>query len=200
MIFTALHYAGNLIPGNFSNQTKNLITFLVGVILYTWLWSYLFNKKKQLNSFLNGIKYGFSYILIADCISCGIIYKNYYQTSILNSVKDTWGDNTQRTKNGTPIITKTPIVETVEEIVVIPEKTPEQDLSIESSEIDSPKVPNVESNIVEGSETSHVSEETAKPDETLEKVGEITTNKPVISQEKKPKKKNIAKIEVEKTN
>ena len=82
MLFFTLHQIiHNALPGNFSNQTRNLLTFLIGVVLYTVILSYLFNKNNVSTNFMiNGIKAGISYIMLSDCIAMGIIYKNYYNT------------------------------------------------------------------------------------------------------------------------
>lgn len=88
MIFYLLHSINhNIIPGNFSNQTRNLLTFLLGVILYTVLWTYLYNHTNNNNLIITSLKWGFSYILIADCFAIAVIYKNYYKKSINNEIK-----------------------------------------------------------------------------------------------------------------
>jgi hypothetical protein len=94
MLFYTLHnIIHNLIPGKFTDQTRNLITFLLGIILYTILYTYLFDKNNNsTNLIVNSFKAGFAYIIMSDCIAMGIVYKNYYKTSILNEVKEAWSD------------------------------------------------------------------------------------------------------------
>ncbi len=101
MIFFALHnIMHNVVPGNFTDQTRNLVTFLLGIVLYTVLYTYLFNKNNNsTNLLINSIKAGFSYIIMSDCIAMGIIYKNYYKSSIINEVKEAWIDPISSNKN-----------------------------------------------------------------------------------------------------
>ena len=103
MLFFTLHQMiQNLLPGNFTNQTKNLLTFLIGIVLYTIFFTYLFKKNNESKSLLiNSMKGGFTYILLSDCISMGIIYKNYYNRSITSEIKEVWSGDKNQSKDET---------------------------------------------------------------------------------------------------
>lgn len=89
MIFFLLHTINyNILYDDISNQTKNLTTFLLGVILYTIVWTFLYRKKDNNNLIFDSLKYGFVYIFIADCFCMAIIYKNYYGGSITHEITD----------------------------------------------------------------------------------------------------------------
>lgn len=89
MIFYLLHSINyNIIKGNISNQTRNLLTFLIGVVLYTILWTFLYRNREHSNLIIDSLKYGFIYIFIADCFSIAIIYKNYYKRNITTEISD----------------------------------------------------------------------------------------------------------------
>lgn len=93
MIFFILHQSiHNLLPFNYSNQTKNLITLLIGIFLYTIIWTYVKDPKRadSHNLLLNSLKMGFTYIFMTDCLAMGIIYKNYYNKSIVKEAVDVW--------------------------------------------------------------------------------------------------------------
>lgn len=92
MIFFVLHQIVQKILGNLSEQTRNLITFLLGVVLYTLLWTYV-NTTKSDNFIVASIRYGFYYIFVSDCFAMGIIYKNYYNRSITTEVSSAWGND-----------------------------------------------------------------------------------------------------------
>lgn len=61
---------------------------MLGVILYTIVWTFLYRKKDNNNLIFDSLKYGFVYIFIADCFCMAIIYKNYCGGSITNEITD----------------------------------------------------------------------------------------------------------------
>ena len=119
MIFFLLHQVVQKIPGNLSDQTRNLITFLLGVMLYTFLWTYV-NSTKSNNFVVTGIRYGFYYIFVSDCFAMGIIYKNYYNRSIRTEISSAWGTdvpvadtkiNTNNSTNSYPNVNPSEIIQ-----------------------------------------------------------------------------------------
>lgn len=89
------------------NQTKNLTTFLIGIVLYVLFYSYVGSIDFNNNIFLKRLFGFFIYILIADAFSMAIIYKNFYKQTIFTEVKETIGSNNSEKvtdENNDPIL------------------------------------------------------------------------------------------------
>jgi hypothetical protein len=67
-----------------TNQTKNLTTFVFGTLLHTMLYSYLGSLNLSASSFMKTMFGFYSHILFVDIVAIGIIYKNYYNESIVS--------------------------------------------------------------------------------------------------------------------
>ena len=76
------------------NQTRNLTTFLTGVVIYTLFYTYLGSLDFSQNVFLKSLFGFFHYIILADAFAMAVIYKNFYKTTIFNEVRETIGSNT----------------------------------------------------------------------------------------------------------
>ena len=76
------------------NQTRNLTTFLTGVVIYTLFYTYLGTFDFTQNVFLKSLFGFFHYIILADAFAMAVIYKNFYKTTIFNEVRETIGSNT----------------------------------------------------------------------------------------------------------
>ena len=76
------------------NQTRNLTTFLTGVVIYTMFYTYLGSLDFTQNVFLKSLFGFFHYIILADAFAMAVIYKNFYKTTIFNEVRETIGSNT----------------------------------------------------------------------------------------------------------
>jgi hypothetical protein len=76
------------------NQTRNLTTFLTGVVIYTMFYTYLGSLDFSQNVFLKSLFGFFHYIILADAFAMAVIYKNFYKTTIFNEVRETIGSNT----------------------------------------------------------------------------------------------------------
>lgn len=72
-------------------QTKNLTVFLIGVTIYTFVYSWLGSNSRNDRSFSYFFFNFFTYVILADAFSMAIIYKNYFNKSIFNEVKETFG-------------------------------------------------------------------------------------------------------------
>lgn len=100
MLWFIFHNIIKQIP-SIDTQTKNLFVFLMGVTVYTFLYSWVGSLSKNDGSFLYFFFNFFSYIILADGFSMAIIYKNYFSRSIFNEVKETFGtskdENTYKT-------------------------------------------------------------------------------------------------------
>jgi hypothetical protein len=104
MYFFLLHHVLKIFPGlsELSNLRKNVITFMVGVILYIMTYAYL--QTVVLNGggiFVETIRNFFVYILVADTISMGIIYREFYGRSIASELFDKpgkwfWNDSDEK--------------------------------------------------------------------------------------------------------
>ena len=75
------------------NQTRNLTTFLTGVVIYTLFYTYLGSLDFSQNVFLKSLFGFFHYIILADAFAMAVIYKNFYKTTIFNEVRETIGSN-----------------------------------------------------------------------------------------------------------
>ncbi len=87
MIWFLIHNIVQLFPSD-NNQKKNLTTFLLGVVIYTILYSWIGTLTYENNKFLFTFFNFFFYIVLADAFSMAVIYKNYYNTTILTEIKD----------------------------------------------------------------------------------------------------------------
>ena len=87
------------------NQTRNLTTFLTGVVIYTLFYTYLGSLDFSQNVFLKSLFGFFHYIILADAFAMAVIYKNFYKTTIFNEVRETIGSNSlnEEVKKETPI-------------------------------------------------------------------------------------------------
>lgn len=83
------HLVQNLVAGE--EQTKNLITFLSGTVIYTLFYSYLGTFDFSVHLFLKGMFNFFYFVVLADAFAMAVIYKNYYKQTILTEVKETIG-------------------------------------------------------------------------------------------------------------
>jgi predicted membrane protein len=100
MLWFIFHNIIKQIP-SIDTQTKNLFVFLIGVTVYTFLYSWVGSLSKNDGSFLYFFFNFFSYIILADGFSMAIIYKNYFSRSIFNEVKDTFGTSKDENTFGT---------------------------------------------------------------------------------------------------
>jgi hypothetical protein len=73
----------------FENQTRNLTTFLLGTLLYVFIYSYT-GSLINISSFFKNLFGFFIYIIIADAFAMGILYKNAYNQTILTEIKETF--------------------------------------------------------------------------------------------------------------
>jgi hypothetical protein len=89
--FTIHHLVQNIVSAE--DQTKNLITFLSGTVIYTLFYSYLSSFDFSVHLFLRGLFNFFGYVILADAFAMAIIYKNYYKQTIFTEVKETMGSN-----------------------------------------------------------------------------------------------------------
>ena len=90
--FTIHHIMKNF--ESIENQTRNLTTFLTGVVIYTLFYTYLGTFDFTQNVFLKSLFGFFHYIILADAFAMAVIYKNFYKTTIFNEVRETIGSNT----------------------------------------------------------------------------------------------------------
>lgn len=74
-----------------SDQTKNLLTFVLGSTLYTLFYSYLGSFDFSCNLMFKSLFNFFFYIILADGFAMAIIYKNYYKQTIFTEVRETLG-------------------------------------------------------------------------------------------------------------
>lgn len=92
MIFFSLHHILKPLLDTFiSHQTANLITFLLGIIGWTYLWVFVMDAQFQPtkpNFIISGLGAGFSYFLVSDIVAVCILYKNYWKQSIITELND----------------------------------------------------------------------------------------------------------------
>lgn len=92
MIWYIIHNILKTVTPNMEPQSRNLTTFLTGVVLYTLFYSYVGTLGRE-HTFLNVFfKYSI-YILIADAFSMAILYKNFYKQTIFREVEETLGSS-----------------------------------------------------------------------------------------------------------
>lgn len=73
-------------PNITTDQTRNLTTFVLGTLIHTIVYSYLGSLQLETNPFLKTFHGFYLYIVIADAIAIAIIYKNYYNSTILTEM------------------------------------------------------------------------------------------------------------------
>ena len=78
------------------NQTKNLFTFLIGVVSYTFIYTWLGSINKEDNVFIFTLFNYFSYIILADAFAMAVIYKNYYKSSIIGEATEVFSNKPNR--------------------------------------------------------------------------------------------------------
>lgn len=93
MIWYIIHNIFKVFSLNMDLQSRNLFTFLTGVVLYTLLYSYIESVEKE-NSYLNIICKYSTYILITDVIMMVISYKN----TIFKKVEENMIDSKKKQK------------------------------------------------------------------------------------------------------
>jgi hypothetical protein len=92
MLWFSLHtILASIFPYLEGNQTKNLFIFLMGVMFYTFLYTWFGTINRTDNVFIFTLFNYFWYIILADGFSMAIIYKNYFKTSIFREVNETFG-------------------------------------------------------------------------------------------------------------
>ncbi len=83
MIWLIIHHIMQTF--DFTNQTKNLITFVLGTFIHTLIYSYLGSLGAP---FLRAFHGFYTYIVASDAIAIAIIYKNFYNNTILREFTD----------------------------------------------------------------------------------------------------------------
>ena len=74
-----------------TDQTKNLLTFVLGSTLYTLFYSFLGSFDFNTNFMFRSLFNFFFYIILADGFAMAIIYKNFYKQTIFTEVRETIG-------------------------------------------------------------------------------------------------------------
>jgi len=90
MLWYSLHSFLNLFENVIQDKTRNFTTFLVGVVLYTLFYTYFGTYGPEFPFISSFLKYAM-YIILADGFVMAIIYKNYYNQTILTEVGETFG-------------------------------------------------------------------------------------------------------------
>jgi len=92
MIFFLLHQLLKpLLDYGLWHQTANLTVFLIGIVLWTYLWVFINDVRFHggINNFLvTGLSQGFAYFLLSDIMAIAIIYKNYWKRSIMTEFEE----------------------------------------------------------------------------------------------------------------
>lgn len=91
MLWYIVHNLVHLLPFG-SDQTKNLFTFLFGVVSYTLMYSWFGSINKEDNVFIFSLFNYFSYSILADAFAMAIIYKNYYKSSIIGEATEVFSN------------------------------------------------------------------------------------------------------------
>jgi hypothetical protein len=103
MLWFVTHQIVKLIPF-MSRETKNLTVFLTGVWLYAIVYSYIGSSVFDKDSFIARFCMCFTYLVVADAFSMGVIYKNYFGETIFKEVKETFGVKEQKPIYTEPIV------------------------------------------------------------------------------------------------
>ena len=113
------------------NQTRNLTTFLTGIVLYVLFYSYIGSLDIMNNPFLKRLFGYFIYIIMADGFSMAIIYKNFYKQTIFTEVNETIGTSG-------PKMTAVDVepIETAEANIHIPSENKSECVSLLNNETD----------------------------------------------------------------
>ncbi len=90
MLWYSIHSFLNLFEHVIQDKTRNFITFLLGVVLYTLFYTYFGTYGPEFPFISSFLKYAM-YIILADGFVMAIIYKNYYNQTILTEVGETLG-------------------------------------------------------------------------------------------------------------
>lgn len=87
MLWFALH---NIIKQftDLTVETRNLTTFMVGVVIYTLMYTFLGSITRENNAFLFTFFNFFGYIILADAFSMAIIYKNHFHKPIVSEFNE----------------------------------------------------------------------------------------------------------------
>jgi hypothetical protein len=106
MIFFLLHHIFQAFFGklNADHQTTNLLTFLIGGFMWCILYVATTTDGYLPHGLLRqSLGFGFPYLLVSDLFAMAIIYKNYWKTSILTEITDSFApkESTSLTKDGT---------------------------------------------------------------------------------------------------
>lgn len=127
MIWFCIHNILKCSRIELDNQTRNLTTFLSGIVLYVLFYSYVGSLDLERNVFVKRLFGFFVYILLADAISMSILYKNFYKETIFREIKETIGTKTMPTD-------LTDLTETIETPPETP-KTPKTPKTNETNKI-----------------------------------------------------------------
>lgn len=176
MLWFTIHNLIHLLPFD-SNQNKNLFTFVVGVVLYTIIYSFLGSLKGDNKPFLTMFFNFFLYIILADGFAMAIIYKNFYKITIMGEVKDVFATNENDNNSfEKSILDKKNKINKINEIY----KSDELNKTYESNKSDESDEFNESNKTYEINETNKIDEtnETNKIDEIDEtnKINEINEN------------------------
>jgi hypothetical protein len=90
MLWYSIHSFLNLFEHVIQDKTRNFTTFLLGVVLYTLFYTYFGTYGPEFPFICSFLKYAM-YIILADGFVMAIIYKNYYNQTILTEVGETLG-------------------------------------------------------------------------------------------------------------
>ena len=90
MLWYSIHSFLNLFEHIIQDKTRNFTTFLLGVVLYTLFYTYFGTYGPEFPFISSFLKYAI-YIILADGFVMAIIYKNYYNQTILTEVGETLG-------------------------------------------------------------------------------------------------------------
>jgi len=90
MLWYSIHSFLNLFEHVIQDKTRNFTTFLLGVVLYTLFYTYFGTYGPEFPFICSFLKYAM-YIILADGFVMAIIYKNYYNQTILTEVGETFG-------------------------------------------------------------------------------------------------------------
>ena len=90
MLWYSIHSFLNLFEHVIQDKTRNFTTFLLGVVLYTLFYTYFGTYGPEFPFISSFLKYAI-YIILADGFVMAIIYKNYYNQTILTEVGETFG-------------------------------------------------------------------------------------------------------------
>lgn len=106
MFYYIIHHILRMIPNirEWSDLKLNCTTLLMGTVLHILIVGYLKTKSNgNENSFIGNLFRWYYYLIVADMVCVGVIYKEYYGRSILAEVDDVenweWDDNKKKYKS-----------------------------------------------------------------------------------------------------